>query len=289
MIQYEGNVYRPPSEARSLIIQVTIGCAHNECTFCSMYKGKQFRIRSMEEIRSDLEKGRLLYRNVRRIFLADGDALVLKTENLLEILEHIHKLFPECERVGIYATPADILRKTAEELRQLKEAGLGILYMGIESGDDGVLQEIRKGVTAEEIINAGIKGRESEIPLSITLISGIGGRDKIKDHAINSARVITAIRPAYVSFLTLMLEENTDLYDKYYQGDFRLLSPNLVMEELQLFLEAVDAPGCIFRSNHASNYLALAGTLNEDKDRLIGEIQEAFAEQDYKPEYFRGL
>lgn len=289
LIRYEGILYRPPSEARSLIVQVTIGCSHNQCTFCSMYKEKQFRIRTMSEIKTDLQKGRMMYRRVRKVFLADGDALILKTEDLLELLDYIKHLFPECERVSIYATPGDILRKQDEDLIKLREAGLGMMYIGIESGDDEILKDIRKGVTSEEMIRAGQKAKRLGIPISVTLISGIGGREKMRQHAENSARVVSAIVPDYASFLTLMLEPNTPLYDQYARGEFELLSPNLVMEELRLFLEKVDAPGCIFRSNHASNYVALAGVFNEDRERLIAEIDEAFEEENYRPESWRGL
>lgn len=289
MIRYEGAVYRPPSEARSLIIQVTIGCSHNKCTFCSMYKDEKFRVRSFDEIKADLMSGRRMYARIRRIFLADGDALIVKTQMLLDILACIRELFPECERVGIYATPADILRKSENELRQLKEAGLGIFYIGIESGDDEILEDIRKGVSAQEMIEAGRKAKKIGIPISLTLISGIGGLAKMRQHAENSARVISEICPEYASFLTLMLVEGTDLHRQYENGEFQIPTPNQAMEEMRIFLEKVDAPGCVFRANHASNYVALAGVLNQDRERLIAEIDEAFADQDYKPEYLRGL
>lgn len=289
MIRYEGAVYRPPSEARSLIIQVTIGCSHNQCTFCSMYKDEKFRVRSFDEIKADLMSGRRMYGRIRRIFLADGDALIVKTQMLLDILACIRELFPECERVGIYATPADILRKSEEELLQLKEAGLGIFYIGIESGDDEILEDIRKGVSAQEMIDAGRKAKKIGIPISLTLISGIGGLAKMRQHAENSARVISEICPDYASFLTLMLVEGTQLHRQYEKGEFQIPTPNQAMEEMRIFLEKVDAPGCVFRANHASNYVALAGVLNQDRERLIAEIDEAFADQDYKPEYLRGL
>lgn len=289
MIRYEGAVYRPPSEARSLIIQVTIGCSHNQCTFCSMYKDEKFRVRSFDEIKADLMSGRRMYGRIRRIFLADGDALIVKTQMLLDILACIRELFPECERVGIYATPADILRKSEEELLQLKEAGLGIFYIGIESGDDEILEDIRKGVSAQEMIDAGRKAKKIGIPISLTLISGIGGLAKMRQHAENSARVISEICPDYASFLTLMLVEGTQLHRQYKKGEFQIPTPNQAMEEMRIFLEKVDAPGCVFRANHASNYVALAGVLNQDRERLIAEIDEAFADQDYKPEYLRGL
>lgn len=288
-MRYEGTVYRPPSEAKSLIVQTTIGCAHNNCTFCSMYKNKKFRIRELEDIIDDLDSARVYYKNIKRIFLADGDALILKTKNLLKILQHIKTIFPECERIGIYATPKDILNKSLDELKTLKENGLGIMYMGIESGNDEILDKVKKGVTSELMIEAGKKAKKSGIKLSVTLISGLGGRDKIKEHAIDSARVINEIKPDYVGLLTLMLEEGTELYNEYREGDFDLLSPEEVMIETKVFIKNLNVSDCVFRSNHASNYIALKGVLNKDKNRLIKEIDDALKENMYKPEGLRGL
>lgn len=180
-MKYEGIVYRPPSEAYSLIIQVTIGCSHNKCSFCSMYKNKKFRIRKLEEIYEDLYEARAMYSHVERIFLADGDALVLSMENLRCILLKIKELFPECKRVTSYAAPGDILRKSVHEIRELKELGISMLYMGIESGSDTILKEIQKGVTSSQIIEAGKKIKGSGVKLSVTFISGIGGKYKWKE------------------------------------------------------------------------------------------------------------
>lgn len=288
-MRYEGRVFRPPSEARSLIIQATIGCAHNNCTFCSMYKDKKFRIRKLEDILEDLDSAREYYKSIKRIFLADGDALILKTEDLLKILQYIKKIFPECERIGIYTTPKDILNKSLDDLKVLKENGLGIMYMGIESGNDEVLKKIKKGVDSRTIIEAGKKARESGIKLSVTLISGLGGKEYIKEHAVDSARVINEINPDYVGLLTLMLEQDTELYNEYREGEFELLSPEEVMLETKLFIENLNVHNCVFRSNHASNYVSLKGTLNKDKDRLLNEIDEVLKENIYKPEGLRGL
>ena len=215
-MRYEGTVYRPPSEAGSLIIQLTIGCARNTCTFCNMYKDNKFRIRPLEEVAEDLEMARKYYSHikVRRIFLADGDALIVKTKDLLYILDKCHEYFPEVERISVYGAPKDILGKTPEELKQLKDAGLDMVYMGLESGDDDVLKEVKKGVTSEEMIAAGIKVREAGMILSMTVISGLGGKKRWREHALNSARVISAIKPEYVGFLTLMVEPGTELYDR---------------------------------------------------------------------------
>lgn len=289
-MKYEGIVYRPPSEAHSLIVQVTIGCAHNKCTFCSMYKDKKFRMRTLEEIDKDLYDARENYNYVERIFLADGDSLVLSMENLKYILLKIKELFPECKRVAAYAAPKDILRKSSEELRQLKSLGIGILYMGIESGNDIILKEIQKGVTSFEIIKAGQKVKNSGIKLSVTFISGIGGKYRWKENARDSAKVINDINPDYIGLLTLMVEPNTDIYDSINSGKFKLLNPEEVMMETRELIRNIHVQNCIFRSNHASNYVALGGTLPQDKEKLITLIDDALSgKYGYKAEGLRRL
>jgi len=289
-MKYEGIVYRPPSEAYSLIIQVSVGCAHNKCSFCSMYKGKKFRIKSLEEVYEDLYEAREIYNHVERIFLADGDSLVLPMEKLSQILLKIKELFPECKRVSAYAAPRDILRKSLEELKQLKEMGIGIFYMGIESGSDIILKEIQKGVTSADIIEAGQKVKHSGIKLSVTFISGIGGKDKWQENARESARVISAINPDYVGLLTLMVEPGTQMYEDINSGKFKLLNPEEVMLETRELIKNINVTNCIFRSNHASNYVSLAGTLSQDKEKLINLIQDVLSgKYGYKPERFRSL
>ncbi|MBU3158200.1 radical SAM protein [Clostridium frigoris] len=289
-MEYEGTVYRPPSEAYSLIVQVTIGCSHNGCSFCGMYKDKKFRVRELKDIISDLEQAKLDYGVVKRIFLADGDALVLETSKLKIILLKIKELFPGCERVGIYATPNDILAKSLEELRLLKALGIGILYLGVESGSDEILKSINKGVTAENLIVAGRKVKDSGIKLSTTLISGIGGREKINENAMESAKLISAINPDYVGFLTLMLESGTPIYKDIQNGIFHVLTPEEVMQELREFLKNVEVTDCIFRSNHASNYMALSGTLPGDRDKLVSDIDVSLkGKHEYKQEKYRRL
>ena len=190
-MQYEGTVYRPPSEARSLIVQVTVGCAHNTCTFCTMYKDKKFKVRPLEDILADFDEAAMLYGgHIRRIFLADGDALIVKTEMLVQILDYIWKKFPNLERVTAYGTTQDVLLKSEEELKQLKAAGLDMVYMGIESGDAQILRDVHKGVTREQISEAGRKLDRCGILCSVTLISGLGGRQRLREHAIESASLI---------------------------------------------------------------------------------------------------
>lgn len=289
-MQYEGSVYRPPSEAHSLIVQVTIGCARNTCTFCSMYKDKQFRIRELEPLFSELKSISKQYgRQIRRIFLADGDALILPTKTLLALLATLYQLFPQLERVSSYGAPADILQKTSEELDSLRAAGLTLVYMGLESGDDEVLLRVKKGVTCDEMVQAGQKLRNSGIALSMTIISGLGSKQRMQEHATLSALAMNRINPEYASLLTLMVEPGTPLFEEVQTGKFELLSPTEVMQELVLFLEHSDSNQTVFRSNHASNYLALAGTLNQDKDRLLQEVRDAAATLQFRPEHFRGL
>ena len=289
-MKYEGTVYRPPSEGRSLIIQVTIGCSHNQCTFCTMYKDKVFRIRNIRDICKDLLDAHEVYGDkVRRIFLADGDALMVKTEMLLEILATIKTLFPSLERVTSYGTPADILRKSESELRLLKQAGLEMIYLGAESGDDATLRRVNKGVTGAEIIRSGKKLKDNGIASSITLISGLGGQQRMKEHAIESARLISQIHPEYVGFLTLMLEESAPIYREIITGKMSLLAPMEVIQEMILFLEHVDSEGTIFRSNHASNYVSLKGTLNQDIPSMLSSLSSIQDSSFLKSEHFRSL
>lgn len=276
-MKYEGPLYRPPSEAYSLIVQATIGCSHNKCTFCSMYKGEKFRIRSTEDIIKDLKIGRAHYKNLKRVFLADGDALIIKTEELVKILETIKSIFPECERVGIYGSPRSVLLKSKEELLKLKGLGLGIIYFGLESGSDKILKDIKKGVNSSEMIEAGQKVMDSGIELSVTLISGIGGKAGSRSHAIESAKVLNKINPDYIGLLTLLLEEGTELNEDVKGGKFKLLTPDEVLLETKLLIQELDVDNCIFRSNHSSNYLALKGTLNEDKELLLDQITKGLS------------
>lgn len=290
-MRYEGSIYRPPSEAGSLILQVTIGCAHNRCTFCSMYKDKNFRIRPLAEVLEDLEAARSQYRRIEKVFLADGDALVLPNASLLAVLGRIRGLFPECRRVGIYGSPGDVLRKTPAELQELRDAGLGIVYIGAESGSDRILEAIRKGATAAELVDAVRRLEDNGLPASVTFISGLGGQDHWEEHAIEIGRMISRMSPSYVGLLTLMVEPGTQLYDDVRSGRFQLLDPMQVLAETALLLQNTEvASRCVFRSNHASNYLSLKGDLPRDKAVLLAQIDQAMAGQALlKDERFRML
>lgn len=289
-MRYVGSVYRPPSEAYSLIVQVTYGCSHNTCAFCSMFKEKRFAVRPLEEVLEDFEMARKTYRKVGRVFLADGDALVRKAQELYVILDRIRELFPECERVTCYASPSSIQIRTEEELRTLREKGLTMVYMGLESGSDQVLQKMNKGHTAAEIIAAGQKVRRCGMALSVTAITGLGGPELLREHAVETARAFNAMNPEYIGMLTLMVEPGTPLYDWVRAGQFQLLTTHQVLEETKLLVEQLDTPGSVFRMNHASNYLNLRGTLNQDREAMLAEIQRALDGQtELKPEGWRAL
>jgi radical SAM superfamily enzyme YgiQ (UPF0313 family) len=255
-----------------------------------MYKDKKFRIRPVEEVIADIEECSEHYTRINRVFLADGNALGIKTGDLKRILIKIRELLPECERVGIYSSPGDILRKRPEELSELNSLGLGIAYMGLESGSNEILKNIKKGVTSAEMIEAGRKLKSSGIKLSVTLISGLGGKERWKEHALESARVINEISPDYLGLLTLLVEPGTEMADQLAAGELALLGPREVIEETRLLVEGLELENCVFRSNHASNYYSLAGTLPWDKEKLLKEIDEALKNDfDYRDEYFRSL
>ena len=290
-MRYIGDIYRPPSEAYSLLLQVTVGCSHNKCTFCNMYKNKQFRLRPMEDVLEDLDWARAHYRRVGRIFLCDGDALCLKNNKLLTILDRISELFPECERVTSYVRATDALRKTDEELRELREHGLTMVYLGAESGSPKVLEMVNKGETAEELIEGVHKLENNGIQTSVTFISGLGGPELMEEHAVESGKMIAKMNASYVSFLTLMLDPVAPLYKDWKEGRFKLLKAEEVLQEAAIMLDhARPEKSCVFRSNHASNYVSLKGNLPEDNDRMIEALRRCMKDKSLiKSEYFRAL
>ena len=289
-MRYEGAIFRPPSEASSLILQISVGCSNNTCTFCSAYKDKKFRMKTWPEIEADILSAKVYKNSVNRIFLADGNALALDTKVLIKTLESLYTNFPFLERVGIYAGAQDILRKQPEELKEIKESGLGIVYFGLESGSDKILKLVRKGVSAAKMVEACRKVKDAGLTLSITVISGLGGTALTEEHASETAAVISAINPDYLSTLTLMVVEGTPLYDQVQCGEFKLMTPIQDLKELKLMLEKVTLQDCTFRSNHASNYLPLKGILNQDKQALLALLERALSTPDMlRPEYLRGL
>ena len=289
-MRYEGDVYRPPSEAESLIIQLTIGCARNTCRFCTMYKAKKFRVRELSEVIEDLNWVKRYYPyHFDRVFLADGDALIVKTEDLVTILDKIYELFPQTKRVTTYGAAKDVLQKTPEELRLLRQHGLEMVYIGAESGSDKVLRDITKGVTAAETIEACQKLKAAGIKVSMTLITGLGGKADTVEHAIESAKLVSSTKPEYLGLLTLTLAPTAPLTQDYKSGKFQKLTSLEGLEEQKLFLEHVDSEGTVLRSNHVSNYMSLAGTLNKDKDAMLAQLERVIAIIRQNPERFHRI
>ncbi|MDH6457767.1 radical SAM superfamily enzyme YgiQ (UPF0313 family) [Fusobacterium sp. PH5-7] len=285
-----GNIYRPPSEAYSIILQATIGCSHNKCTFCSMYKSKKFSIKPIEKIKNEIEYFRKRVKYAERIFLADGDAMIIPTEMLLEILAYIKKVFPECKRISSYATSKSIELKTNDELRKIRESGISLLYIGLESGDDKVLEKINKGVSSDELAALCKKAKEAGFSLSVTFIAGILGKKDWKDHAVNTGKLISRIEPDYVGILSLMLEEGTEIYTEYLKGEFQEAEGIDILKEIEKMIENINVKvPVIFRANHASNYLNLGGTFPQDKERLISQIKDALDRYDVKDKKYRRL
>lgn len=276
---YETPVFRPPSEARSFILRVTRGCAHNHCTYCNMYRGVPFQVLTDEEIARQIALAAQYGKTqVRRVFLADGDALVLSTAKLLKLLEVLFNTFPNLERVASYAAPKDLLHKSEEELRQLNKAGLKVLYYGMESGDDVTLKAVNKGVSGEEAVEAGRRAVAAGMKLSVMVILGLAGVEGSERHALETAKAINIIKPAYFSALCLMLYRGSELKEQFERGEFNPPSPAGLMDELHLMMQHIDLPegyGTLFRSNHVSNYVNLAATLPEDKQPLLRAIKES--------------
>jgi len=291
-MKYEGIIIRPPSEARSLLLQVTVGCSHNKCTFCGTYKGVRFRIKTDEEIREDVFEAARRFPYLRRIFLCDGDALIIPQERLVKIFQMIRENLPRVERIGLYGNAKSILRKTIDNLRELKELGLGIVYLGVETGNEEILAAIRKGVSYSQMVEAGRRVKEAGITLSITVLLGIGGKEKSVLHALDTARIISDIDPDYCGALTVMLIPGTPLYDDLVQGRFELPDPFGYLQELGIIISHINCTNCFFTSNHASNYLPLRLRLPQDKEPAVAAIQQIIQNRDsrvLRPEFMRGL
>ncbi len=271
-IHYNEPVFRPPAEANAAIIQATIGCSWNRCAFCEMYTSKKFRVRPFEEIKEDITKLSRYYQGVKKIFLADGNAFVLSANRLLPILDEINSSFGRLQRISAYALPSDIASKTPEELHEIRQAGLKLLYIGIESGDDELLTLINKGETFASMADGIVKAHDAGIETSIMVINGLGGSKYSQQHAINSARLISAVKPKFLSTLTLSLPLEQAHFVSRFGGEYHQQTVIELAEELKLFLENVITENTIFRSDHISNNLILKGILSKDRERLIEEI-----------------
>jgi radical SAM superfamily enzyme YgiQ (UPF0313 family) len=275
-LRYEGMVYRPPSEANSLIIQATVGCPHNKCSFCVMYKGSRFRIRKVHEIKEDLDMARDYYGDaVRTVFFADGNTIIMKTGQLEEIFQYTRELFPHLERITLYGSARFIVLKTPQEFSRLREAGLSRLHSGMESGDDEVLKLINKGADAATVIKAGKLVMEAGIELSQYIVVGVGGRALSRQHAVNSARVLNEINPDFIRLRTFMPFPGASLHDLFRRGEFGLLTPHEALRETKLFIENLQGINSQLLSDHASNYWYVGGRLPEDKEQMLRELDHA--------------
>ncbi len=289
-MHYEGNIFRPPSEADSILLQITTGCSHNKCTFCSMYKKSRFSIKDEATIMADIDYAAAHCRRQQRLFLCDGDALVVPQKRLVAILEQISKKLPWLKRIGTYANTKGIALKSEAELKELHDLGLSIAYMGLESGDDVTLTAINKGSDSQRMIDMGRKIRRAGIRLSVTVILGIAGPERSPIHAEESGRVLSAIDPEYIGALSLMLTPDSLLYDQYQRGEFELLGPQAMLAELRTMIAHTDLSRGYFHANHASNYLPIKAKLPIDKAKTLELIDRALdGEIQLKPEYMRGL
>jgi radical SAM superfamily enzyme YgiQ (UPF0313 family) len=274
MIRYDEPLYRPPAEANSIIIQATLGCSFNKCTFCTMYESKEFIERPLKDIFLDIDKMASYYSDTNKMFLADGDALAIDTKQLVKILEYAYSKFPKLRRVSIYASAFNLHDNSLEELCLLKEKGLNLIYYGIESGSFEVLKKIQKPISPSKMCDGLNKAYDAGMKTSVTVILGVAGKKYSNLHIEETANILNQIKVTYLSTLQLMLEPHTkEKFIKNFDGEFELLSTKEMLEEQKYFLELLNPINrVIFRSNHASNSLALAGTLPKDRDKLIDEV-----------------
>ena len=289
-MQYEGNIIRPPSEANSILLQVTVGCSHGKCTFCSANEGGRFKIKSDEIIMEDIAFAADYCKRQRRVFLCDRDALIVPQKRLLKILMEIRRQLPWVTRVGAYANAKALGLKTPEELKTLKENGLGILYMGLESGDDVTLKAVKKGADSKKMIEMGQKARVAGFKLSITVLLGLAGKERSEIHARETGRVLSAIDPEFVGALSLMLIPGTPLCGDYETGRFPLLDSREMLSELKIMIDHTHLSRGMFHANHASNYLPIKATFPKDKKETLRLIDLALAGRvNLKPEWMRAL
>ena len=274
MLNYDAPLYRPPSEAKSLIFQVTLGCSFNECSFCDMYRSKEYSERSWEEVKSEIDLMAKTLPNTTRIFLADGDALNLSTDYMVQIVEYIYQKFPNLERVSCYAMPMNLLKKTPEELDMMNKAGLDRLYLGIETGNDIILKKVTKGATQKTMIRACKKAKDAGFTLSCMVILGLGGSKYTKENAVDTAKVINAVEPDYVGALTLYLENGIkEEFLTKFEGEFERLTDSQAIDELELLISEIDVVNkIVFRANHGSNAYNIGGTFPQNKLEMLEKI-----------------
>jgi radical SAM superfamily enzyme YgiQ (UPF0313 family) len=304
-MRYEGQIYRPPCEARSLIVQATVGCPWNRCTFCGMYKDKRFHTRSTQEVVEDLVDARRSFTHVSAIFLADGNTIALPTDDLLTILAEAHRLFPELRHVGTYGGARYLAQppgpaagrpdleagKSVEELTALRAAGLSAVYLGLESGDPEVLRRVKKGATAHDMVTAGLKLKEAGLPVSLYVLIGLGGMDRYQEHAEGTAKVINEIGPDIIRPRTLYIQEDTPLWHQRRRGEFVEAGPREALLETRILVQNITVPVTLL-SDHITNYLPLHGRLPADREHLIDAIDRTLAQADLgalRPTYFEHL
>ena len=292
-MRYEGQIYRPFSEADSYLLQCTIGCSHNGCAFCGMYKDRGFRIRSLDEIWEDIRMAREHYGDVEKVFLCDGDAVCMDTEALVDVLKALYGAFPSLRHVGTYVGPQSTLAKTAADLDRLRQAGLTKAYLGVESGDDEVLKAVNKGVTAAQMLEAGRRLVETGFNLSSMVLLGIAGTgEKAKQHAALTAEITNRMKPRYLAALTYTPVPRTALFRKVASGEFVLPDPFQTLEEMKVMFENISIDGLTFIGAHASNYLPVSGRLQKDKAAMLDTVNAVLAARDMsalRPDAMRGL
>ncbi len=291
MLDYDMPLYRPPSEGGNLIIQATLGCSFNQCSFCSMYRDKRYVARPLAAVLAEIDAAARAWPDAHRVFLADGDALVLPTEHLLAICDHLARRFPDLQRVSAYATPIALLRKSPEELARLKAARLGLVYLGIESGDPEILRRVAKGATQKSMIRALSRAREAEIKVSATVVLGLGGAERWRRHIDGTVAVVNAAPPNFLSTLQLRLDpRQRAAFLARFDGAFTWMDDDGMLAELERLVAGLAPPRpVIFRSNHASNALPLKGTLPKDRDRLLAEIAASRRTGRLRPAFLRGF
>ncbi len=289
-LAYEPPVFRPPSEADSLVLQVTVGCSHNRCTFCSMYRAKRFRTKALEQVRAEIsEARRLLGPEVRRVFLADGDAMCLSATRLTHILDALNEAFPRLRRVGAYANARDVLRKSGEELAELRRRKLAVLYLGLESGDDAVLAAIEKGASVDEMVEAGRRARSAGMATSVMVLVGIAGRERSLAHARLSAEAVNRMEPTHTSLLTFTPTPGSPLFQRVKRGDLELPLPLETLEEIREFVRGLRCQTHL-SCNHASNYLPLRGRMPSAQGDILLRLEAALSGRvPLKPELLRSL
>jgi radical SAM superfamily enzyme YgiQ (UPF0313 family) len=290
-MRYEGKIYRPPSEADSFILQATIGCSWNHCTYCDMYRDKTFRVRDLDETLADIRTAADGFgKNVTKVFVADGDALVLDLSHWEAILPACRDAFPRMKRVSAYATAMNINEKSDDELRRLRELGLSLLYMGPETGDNATFKRIAKGSNFDEHVEAARRAHDAGMQVSAIFLLGAGGTERTKEHAEGSAKLISAMDPEFVSALTLTIVPGTPIAKMQAKGKFTLPSVTRMLEELRTMVAGASPTDAVFRTNHASNYLPLAGRLPQDRERIVEALDKALSgEIALRPEWSRGL